>query len=324
MTYPNFPALAVVVVNFGSSLLLEQNLQPMSRSAPSVQIVVVDNFTDAAEQARMTVLATQEGWQLVLSPTNAGFGGGMNLGVARAQRNGRTHFLLLNPDAAIAADQIVRLLDVVTAHPLTLVSPRILRPDGRVWFDGSDLYLDDGRVRSTRRRGDHPGARTTPWLSGACLLISDELWRRVGGFSDDYFLYWEDVELSHRVLQVGGAVTVCSDAQATHDPGGTQSAVHDRAGPAKSYSYYYYNVRNRLVYAARNLAPGDRRRWRRHSLEATWEVVTRGGRRQLLTSLLPLLAAARGIRDGFAYRPASDQATVTRKSRSSAVTGPAR
>ncbi|TFC69749.1 glycosyltransferase family 2 protein [Cryobacterium sp. TMS1-20-1] len=324
MTYPNFPSLAVVVVNFGSSLLLKQNLQPMSRSAPSVQIVVVDNFTDAAEQARMAVLAAQEGWQLVLSPTNVGFGGGMNLGVARAQHNGRTHFLLLNPDAAIAADQLVRLLDVSTAHPLTLVSPRILRPDGRVWFDGSDLYLDDGRVRATRRRRDFVSARVTPWLSGACLLISEELWRRVGGFSDDYFLYWEDVEFSHRVLQVGGAVTVCADANATHDPGGTQSGVHERAGQAKSYSYYYYNVRNRLVYAARNMAPGDRRRWRRHSLEAAWEVVTRGGRRQLLTSLLPLLAAARGLRDGLAYRPAPDQATMTRKSRSSAVTGPAR
>ena len=132
MTFPNFSSLAVVVVNFGSSLLLKQNLQPMSRSAPSVQIVVVDNFTDAAERARMTVLAEREGWQLVLSSTNVGFGGSMNLGVARAQRNGRTHFLLLNPDAAIAADQLVRLLDVTTAHPFTLVSPRILRPDGRV------------------------------------------------------------------------------------------------------------------------------------------------------------------------------------------------
>ncbi|WP_105036043.1 glycosyltransferase family 2 protein [Cryobacterium aureum] len=315
MTDSKFASLAVVVVNFGSCALLEENLQPLSRSAPGLAVVVVDNFTDPAEQARVAALAEREGWKYVLSPTNLGFGGGMNLGVARAQQNGRTHFLLLNPDAAIAADQVARLLELVGKHPLTLVSPRILRPDGSVWFDGSDLYLDDGRVRATRKRGDFPGARTTPWLSGACLLIGDELWRRVGGFSDDYFLYWEDVELSHRVLRAGGAVTVCVDAQATHAQGGTQGTGQHSSGAAKSYSYYYYNVRNRLVYAARNLAADDRRRWRRHSAQAAWEVVSRGGRRQLLMSLRPLLAATRGLRDGLAYRPAPTASAVTATTR---------
>ncbi|SEM83547.1 glycosyltransferase family 2 protein [Cryobacterium sp. TMT1-3] len=303
MTDTNLTSLTVVVVNFGSSALLEENLQPLSRSAPGLAVVVVDNFTDVAEQNRVSALAEREGWQHVLSPTNLGFGGGMNVGVARAQQNGCAHFLLLNPDAAIVADQVARLLDVVSEHPLTLVSPRILRPDGTVWFDGSDLYLDDGRVRATRRRTDHPGARTTPWLSGACLLVSDELWCRIGGFSDDYFLYWEDVELSQRALQVGGTVAVCADAQATHAQGGTQGGGQHSAGQAKSYSYYYYNVRNRLVYAARNLDAPDRRRWRRRSVPAAWEVIARGGRRQLLTSVRPLIAAARGLRDGLAYRP---------------------
>jgi len=311
MTDTTFASLAVVVVNFGSSALLETNLQPLSRSAPGLQVVVVDNFTDVAEQIRVAALAEREQWQLVLSPTNLGFGGGVNLGVARAQQLGRTHFLLLNPDAGIPADQVARLLEVVAAHPLTLVSPRILRPDGTVWFDGSDLYLDDGRVRATRRRADFVGKRVTPWLSGACLLISDELWRRVGGFSDDYFLYWEDVELSHRVLQIGGAVTVCATAQATHAQGGTQGAGQRSAGQAKSNSYYYYNVRNRLVYATRNLDAADRRRWRRRSLPAAWEVISRGGRRQLLGSLHPLVAAARGLCDGLAYRPVPAAAPAT-------------
>lgn len=301
MTDSIFASLAVVVVNFGSSALLRENLQPLSRSSPELHVVVVDNFTDTAEQSRIAYLCEQEGWQHVLSPTNLGFGGGMNLGVAQAQQNGRTHFLLINPDAIITAGHLARLLEVVAHHPLTLVSPRIMRPDGTVWFDGSDLYLDDGRVRATRRRGDFVSPRVTPWLSGACLLISDELWRRVGGFHDDYFLYWEDVELSHRVLQAGGEVKVCIDAQAIHAQGGTQGTGQHSAGQAKSYSYYYYNVRNRLIYAARNLSDDDRQRWRRRSLPAAWEVIARGGRRQLLTSVQPFVAALRGLRDGLAY-----------------------
>lgn len=302
MTDSNFTTLAVIVVNFGSVGLLEENLQPLSRAAPSLSVVVVDNFTDSFEQARVVALAEREGWHYVLSPTNLGFGGGMNRGVARAQQSGCTHFLLLNPDATIAADQVALLLAVVAEHPLTLVSPRITRPDGTVWFEGSDLYLDDGRVRATRKRGDHADQRVAPWLSGACLLVSDALWNRVGGFCDDYFLYWEDVEFSHRVVQEGGDVMVVAHARATHAQGGTQGVGQHGAGQAKSYSYYYYNVRNRLIYAARNLNDDDRRRWRRRSLPAAWEVISRGGRRQLLTSAQPLRAAARGLRDGLAYR----------------------
>ena len=56
-------------------------------------------------------------------------------------------------------------------------------------------------------------------------------------------------------------------------------------------------------------APGDHLRWRRPSLDAAWEVVTRGGRRQLLTSRLPFLAATQGLRDGVAYRSAPDHAS---------------
>jgi GT2 family glycosyltransferase len=293
-----FDSLAIVVVNYGSSALLRHNLVPLARSTPGATIVVVDNFTDDAERARVVELAGRESWGVVLPASNTGFGVGMNLGVARAGELGASSFLLLNPDATIRADQVRTLLARVADRPLALVSPRVVRPDGSLWFDGSDLYLDDGRIRASRRRDPASGVRIEQWLSGACLMVTDRLWRRVGGFSDEYFLYWEDVDLSHRVLQAGGTIEVCADALAVHSVGGTQGEGHSAAGAPKSGIYYYYNIRNRLLFAARHLPVDDLRRWRRRTIPVAYEVLLQGGRRQFLRSLQPFLSAARGIRDG--------------------------
>ncbi|MEO7016879.1 MAG: glycosyltransferase family 2 protein [Leifsonia sp.] len=293
-----FAGCAVVVVNYESTSLLSRNLVRLSRRAEGLTVVIVDNSGTSAERNAAVELAEREGWAIVSPGANLGFGLGMNMGVARAAEGGATRFLLLNPDAVIEPADAERLFARVAADPLTLISPRVLRPDGSTWFAGADVSLADGRMSSAARRPQPPERRTEPWLSGACLCVSAELWGRVGGFADDYFLYWEDVELSHRVLAVGGALGVAGDAVAEHAEGGTQQSGDEHDSPAKSDGYYYYNIRNRLLFAARNLTTDDLLAWRRTSTSVAWEILLQGGRRQFLRSLRPLATAARALRDG--------------------------
>jgi GT2 family glycosyltransferase len=299
-----FAGLAVVVVGYGSSALLASNLAPLARSLPGAVTVVVDNRTTDEERMRMRELAAGGGWSLVEPAENLGFGPGMNAGVETALGTGADALLLLNPDATIGVEDVATLLQTVRADRDALLAPRILRPDGSVWFDGSDLHLADGRISATRKR-DELGVRDAElWLSGACLMLSAELWRRVGGFGDGYFLYWEDVELSYRARRAGAHVRVVPEATAVHAEGGTQGAGHERSGEAKSETYYYFNIRNRLVFAARNLDASRVRRWRRASLPIAYEVLLQGGRRQFLRPVAPVRAAFRGVRDGLrASRP---------------------
>jgi len=290
--------LAIVVVNYGSSALLGANLAPLGAALPEALVVVVDNRTGESELVALRALAERHGWEFVPSATNLGFGAGMNLGVSRAQELGATAFLLLNPDLRISPDSVKTLERRVQADPLALLSPSITRPDGTPWFTGADLYLDDGRIRSPRRRDEFPGHRREPWLSGACLMVSRALWERISGFSSDYFLYWEDVDLSHRARAAGATLEVDGEATAVHAEGGTQGVAATHSGTPKSNLYYYYNVRNRMLFAARNLPVEDVRRWQRTAVPVAWEVLLQGGRRQLLRSPGPLIAAARGLRDG--------------------------
>ena len=288
----------MVVVNYGSSALLPRTLAPVSAAVPEAGIVVVDNFSTDGELAALRSLAAAHGWEVVASDENLGFGAGMNAGVARARELGARRFLLLNPDATIDRASVEALAARSAAEPMTLLSPVVRRSDGSPWSLGADVYLKDGRIRSAARRGTVPGERM-PWLSGACLLVSDELWDAVGGFAGEYFLYWEDVDLSVRVARAGGALAVVAEATAVHDEGGTQGTDGSHSGSRKSATYYYYNIRNRLLFAARNLPPDTVRAWRRSTVPVAWEVLLQGGRRQFLTSTEAVRAGWRGARDGL-------------------------
>ncbi|SBS71217.1 glycosyltransferase family 2 protein [uncultured Microbacterium sp.] len=287
-------ASAFVVVNYGSSSLLEKNLIQSVFSCGPDSVVVVDNFTTDEERTRMRALAARESWALVEPVENLGFGGGMNLGVARALELGAREFLLLNPDARIEAQAWLVMLAALS--PDALVAPRVVDGAGQTWFDGADVYLADGLTMSAARRARRPDEPRWEWLTGACLLLTDALWARVGGFDEDYFLYWEDVDLSRRVVAAGGRLIVAHEAVVVHDEGGTHGeAVR---AEAKSSTYYYYAIRNRLMFAVKHLDEEGVRRWARSTIASAKEVLLRGGRRQFLRPMSPLVAAYRGVRDG--------------------------
>lgn len=288
--------LAVIVVNFGSSDLLTRNL---TRSTTATDhVVVVDCYSSAGERDRVRSLGDEHGWDVVLLDDNLGFGGGMNAGMTHAAQAGATHYLLLNPDAVIDRASVAILESAIARDPLTLVSPRVVDAQQRVWFAGADVDLQDGVTRGVAARTRHPDAETWEWISGACMMLSESLRALVGGFDEDYFLYWEDVDLSRRVVTAGGRLRVEQSALAQHDEGGTHRDA--RGERAKSRTYYRYMIRNRMVFAVKHLDRVGVRRWRRSDVRVAWSVLMQGGRRQLLAIPSPIPAALRGLREGRA------------------------
>jgi GT2 family glycosyltransferase len=138
------------------------------------------------------------------------------------------------------------------------------------------------------------------WLSGACLLVGRAVWLELGGFDEDYFLYWEDVDLCIRAASRGCELVVDDQATAVHDEGGTQATrMAGPTGSAKSSTYYYYNTRNRLMFAAKNLGVEDQHRWVRSSIGAAYHILLRGGRRQLVHPRSTLVPAIQGTIAGL-------------------------
>jgi GT2 family glycosyltransferase len=287
--------LGVVVVNYASAHLIEANLGALDLHGLPVRVIVVDNHSSDAERAAARELAGRMGWRFVGLPDNRGFGAGVNAGVRAAREEGCVCFLLLNPDASVPVEVIAELRRHVLREPMALVSPRIRTPGGSDFFAGAQLFLSSGRSRGSSPRST-PAGPAVPWVSGACLAVHDELWRRVGGLDESYFMYWEDVDLSHRCRAVGARLVVRLDLVAEHAPGGSQDTP---GGRAKSPLYYRYNCANRLRFAARHLPRRQVLRWMLATPAVSREILLRGGRRQLLQHPALLLAAVRGSAAGL-------------------------
>ncbi|MGI5189615.1 glycosyltransferase [Promicromonospora sp. CA-289599] len=285
--------VAVVVVNYGSVDLLAANL-PRTAGDSAARVVVVDSFSGAGERAAVTRLAAERGWTLLTPEANVGFGGGSNLGAAHALAAGARILVFLNPDAWTDPAGLESLADAARSEASALVAPRILRPDGGVYSRGlTYLHLADGTMSGRRTSPDD-----VPWLSGACLVVGAELWEELGGFDEDYFLYWEDVDLSWRATALGARLKVVDGAHVVHDEGGTQES----RGRAKSETYYRYDIRNRMLFACKNLDPAAVRRWRRALPQAARAVALRGGRRQFVEGVGPWRGVALGVLDAMRMR----------------------
>lgn len=277
--------VALVVVNYASSSLLAEHLAGAGLLAVVDVVVVVDNPSSDDERRSIRGLCRANGWELVALPRNDGFGAGVNSGVGRARELGCARVLVLNPDATIDDDSVAALVAASRADAAALVGPRILGSDGRTWFAGAVLDPQTGTTR--RARPDELGSDRS-WQTGACFVATIARWDAVGGFDDDYFMYWEDIDLSWRWHGAGGGIVLVDTATAVHDAGGTQ------AGAGKSPLYVYYNCRNRLLFARKRLGSRNGRTWWRGSAAYAWNVATRGSRRMLARHPLLLWSAMRG------------------------------
>ena len=280
----------IVVVNYGSSGLLEKNLAQLPERA---HVVIVDNFSGKEERARIIALGAKRDWTVLTPESNLGFGDGVNLGVERAFVDGADVVIVLNPDAVMTTAPFDALIESVLAHPRSLVAPLTSNPDGSLNYSGQEVNIEQG----TTRRADF-ATSPHPWLTGACLAFTVDAWRTSGGFAGEYFLYWEDVDISWAMVARGGTLHLEDTVTIVHEEGGTQSKSRVST---KSPTYIYYNCRNRLVFAARNLTPEQQLHWKRLSYAYAREVLLSGGSRLAVVSPKHVWAAFRGTRAGLKY-----------------------
>lgn len=293
MALQNTTEYAVIIVNYGNPALVAGNLGADVDADDGALVVLVDNFHSPHARASAVALCEERGWLFVAS-MNDGFGAGVNRGVAVARQRGRRAFITLNPDAIASADVLRELARRVTVDPLALVSPFMDTGDGHPHFRGARMHRRTGQMRSGWSEGDQD-PEWANWLSGACLAFSAQAFDALGGFSEDFFLYWEDVDISRRAAEQGMRLEILPDLLVVHDEGGTQDAGSDRTKPP---TYYFYNIRNRMLFGRRHLRGREWARWVIAAPKQSVLIWMRGGRKQAITEPRGLLAAGRGLLAG--------------------------
>jgi GT2 family glycosyltransferase len=190
---------------------------------------------------------------------NLRFAKGNNVGI---QASDGEYVLILNPDTILHEGTLDGMVAYADSHPEAgAFGCKVLNTDGTYqvcqrplctlrsdwcaalylgWLSQISEWFHTGEY--TRWKGDTE--RTVGWLAGCFILIRKELIKRLNGFDEQFFYYYEDTDLCRRVWEAGYSILYTPDFAITHLQG--QSTTH-RFAPATfaldaeitRYRYYY-------------------------------------------------------------------------------------
>jgi GT2 family glycosyltransferase len=223
--------LSAVIVNYCTPDLTKVCVQSILKWHIADEVVVVDN---ASPDGSFERLQADLGYnvKVVSSGNNKGASYGINIAAKEAAGQ---YLLVLNPDTYFIDDSIKLALQALDERPdVGLIGLDLIYPDGRRQFSARRFYsvLDIiGRRLPLGRYGPMKGRLDehmmilawesaepfdADWVMGTGFIIRRDLFQRIGGMDESYFLYMEDVDLCARVWHSGARVVCVPNARLVH------------------------------------------------------------------------------------------------------------
>lgn len=256
--------LAVVLVNYRTPEMTVSCIESVLADLHGVhgRVVVVDNHSDDGSADKIAAWLAQRGptpVDLIRSERNTGFAGGNNLGVRSVCAR---YYLLLNSDAQLRKGCLATLLSAARADPAVgLVGPRLEGADATPQQSCFRFHTPVAEFLAAARTGPldrllaryvvalpvQPAPLYVEWLSFACVLVRNEVFRGIGLLDDGYFMYFEDQEFCFRAARAGWKVLHTPHARVVHLRGGS-SPVKRLSAERKRLPRYFYEARTRFFY----------------------------------------------------------------------------
>jgi N-acetylglucosaminyl-diphospho-decaprenol L-rhamnosyltransferase len=225
------PRVSVVIVTYNSARVIDRCLESLrEHESDSVEVIVVDNAS--SDDTRERIEKRFPSVRLLTRPANEGLSAGINVGVAASHA---PLVFLLNPDTHMTQPVLSALADFVDRDiKMGAAGPKLLNEDGTLqpscrryptlWLvffhrtSGLNRLLPGNPVARDYLMSDfdHDSERDVDWLSGAALMVRRSALEAIGGMDEGYFLYFEDVDLCHRLHDAGYRVVYYPKVELVH------------------------------------------------------------------------------------------------------------
>lgn len=237
------PKVSIIILNWNGKRFLRRCLLSLRRvTYAKLEVILVDNNSSDGSVA---FVRKHFPWvKLVASKKNNGFAKGNNLGAQMA--NGK-YLLFLNNDTRVSPAFLTPLVEEMQKDKTI----GCLQPQMRV-MDEPTLQDEAGSYLTWFGFLYHYGYRKNHALSlyrkkreifsakGACMLIPKDVFVKVGGFDEDFFIFFEESDLCYRIWLSGKRVIYNPQSYISHVVGGDTSS-------SDTYSYarrIYLTIRN--------------------------------------------------------------------------------
>lgn len=284
MSAMDIPDLSVVIVSYNTRHVLRECLQTLyAQEGARFETLVVDNASRDGSPEMVEAEFPQV--KLIRSGTNLGFAAANNAAFSHA----RGEFLvLLNSDAFLAPGALDLAWRKMKDHPRTgLAGARLVGRDGS-WQPSArmfpsvlnDLFSLSGLSMKFRRsrlfgRADRtwcdPGEpASVDWVPGAFAIIRRELLERTGYFDENFFLYYEEVDLCRRIRSAGYAVSYWPDIVVIHLGGESSKTVESLSMSRSGSQLALWRMRAAFLYYRKHHGAAA---WWAKEVERLWHLV---------------------------------------------------
>jgi len=248
---------AVVILNYNGEKLLPTFLPSVIQYSSTAEIIVADNGSTDDSVSLLKKEFPQV--KLIILDANYGFCGGYNRALDQVDA---TYSVLLNSDVEVTPGWLDPMVSLLDNNPdIGAVQPKILSYRNRAEFEYAGAaggFIDSlgypycrGRIFNQIEKdlGQYNDERTVFWATGACLFIRTTVFRRLGGFDEDFFAHMEEIDLCWKINRTNLKVYYCGKSTVHHLGAGTLGYEN----PRKTY----LNFRNGLALIFKHFDPAE-------------------------------------------------------------------
>ena len=225
--------LAIIVLNWNGSDDAIECIESLTKQTLKPTIIIVDNNSSDNSVSvfeKYISIYKREDITLIKNPRNLGFAGGINTGLVYARKQGFEYIGVLNPDAVADKNWCTALVDELSSHPKCGITTGILqRRNSKTLDTTGDFYTtwglpgprnrDEPIKNAPNKTGEVFGA------TGGGAIYRVAMFDDIDIFDEDFFMYYEDVDLSFRAQLAGWKVRFTPKAIAYHKVGASSKKV---------------------------------------------------------------------------------------------------
>lgn len=208
---------SAVIVNYNTNKYLDSCIKDL---ADNSEVIIVDNKSDEPPSIKNA--------KLIINDKNKGFANAVNLGV----KNSTGEFiLLLNPDTRMSKEALDKLIEFYKSHnDCGIAAPKLVGYNNVVQKSVRKFPTIIGAFKEyiLGQKGEYDfylPDKTCPVdvVVGACMLIKKDLFEKIGGLSEKYFLYYEDIDLCKKIKVMGLKVYFLPEVEIFHEIGSSSN-----------------------------------------------------------------------------------------------------
>ncbi|MEE4359571.1 MAG: glycosyltransferase family 2 protein [Desulfococcaceae bacterium] len=249
--------LSIIIVNYNTKNLLQKCLRSVLENTTGIsfEIIVVDN--NSSDGSPDMVRRDFPHTLLICNNKNVGFSKANNMAFRQAAGE---YLLFLNSDTLIGKSAVQKMLDYMKIHNKTgIIGPKILDPQYRPtpsymrFLDVSKLFLGSKLLKNfidiEKNRIHYPvydfnSTQSVEWISGACMLVRRNIFEKAGLFDENYFLYFEDMDLCLQIKKLGYEIVYLPSAEIIHFFGASSSKKKNSIKKIFHHSQRHYFKKN--------------------------------------------------------------------------------